>query len=79
MINEKIIIQKLNDDLESMERNRNLYADATNLDDERTYWKAYLSDSLSYYARYETILLFGYDVVKDDSNKIIGLKSIYEE
>lgn len=79
MINEKIFIQKLNDDLESMERNRNAYADATNLDEEQLYWKSYLMDSLSYYVRYETMLLFGYDVVKDDNNKIVCLKSVYEE
>lgn len=77
MINEKIIIQKMNEDLESIERNRNSYADATNINDERLYWNQYLRDCSSYNARYETILLFGYDVLKDDNNKIVGLKSIY--
>lgn len=76
MINGKIIIQKMNEDLDSIERNRNSYSNATNLNEFRHFWKAYLRDFTSYNARYETILLFGYDVVKDDNNNIVGLKKI---
>ena len=78
MINEKIIIQKMNDNLEAMERNFKAYANATNIDEEMNYWYAYTTDRSLYKARYETILLLGYDVVKQD-NKIVGLKSINEE
>lgn len=78
MVNDKVIVQKLKEDLQSMEKNRNSYANATDLKDERQYWNAYMRDCSSYYARYETILLFGYDVVKDKNGNIVGLKAICE-
>lgn len=79
MINEKTIVQKMKEDLLSMQQTRDEYAKATNLTDERKYWNDYLKACSSYNARYETILLFGYDIVKDENNNIVGLKNIYEE
>lgn len=76
MINEKLIVSALSESYKHKIQLKQCYECSTNKDDKEIYRNAYLKALDLFSARYQMLLMFGYDVVSDENDNIIGLKSI---
>lgn len=70
MIDKQLIIEMINEDYESKERNLHSYRQATDMNKKHLYWNAYLRDQVSFNARVQTLLALGYRVVCDGETAV---------
>lgn len=76
MINEKHIVVLLSESYKRKLQYKQCYECCTDKNERQIYRNAYLKALDLYSARYEMLLLFGYDVVFDENNNIIGIEKI---
>ena len=76
MINEKLIVVLLSESYKRKLQYKQCYECCTDKNERQIYRNAYLKALDLYSARYQMLLLFGYDVVFDENNNIIGIKEI---
>lgn len=70
------IVRLLDESNRQKQELKDQYEHCTNRDDRQFYRNAYLKALEIYSARYQMLLCFGYDVITDDNNNIIGIKTI---
>lgn len=76
MVNEKLILDFLRESYKRKLQYKQRYEHCHDTASKKIYRDAYLKALDLYSARYQMLLLFGYDVVYDENNNIIGIKKI---